>query len=223
MIIDIGAVRSDALMRSGLKLDMPGVFFSRSFAYRFLSTANPQRVLLPASMSSMLTIRRIHPDHAGLLADISHETFFDTFAALNTKKNMDKFLSQQFTREKLLAEVNEEGNLFLMAYYDEVPAGYVFLKDQMHPHIPNENAMEISRLYARKSFIGKGVGKALMQAAVAHAIEQHKTFIWLGVWEHNQRAIDFYTAFGFEKFGEQDFILGDDVQRDWVMRLKISS
>jgi ribosomal protein S18 acetylase RimI-like enzyme len=68
--------------------------------------------------------------------------------------------------------------------------------------------------------IGKGVGKILMQSCLDVAKEKSKEVVWLGVWEKNQRAIDFYTKWGFEKFGETSFLLGTDVQCDWLM-LKI--
>ncbi len=171
----------------------------------------------------MIQIRHATLNDAELIADISRETFYETYAAYNTKADMDKFMSEQFNKEKLIAQVGVDGNLFLLAFENEEPAGYIFLKDETHPHIPEENAVEICRLYARSSFIGRGVGKKLMQAAVAHALAQNKTFIWLIVWKQNERAIKFYTSFGFEIFAEQDFVLGDDVQKDWGMRLKIKS
>jgi ribosomal protein S18 acetylase RimI-like enzyme len=80
------------------------------------------------------------------------------------------------------------------------------------------NAMEIARIYSMTNMIGKGVGKALMQASIDLAKEKGKEVIWLGVWEKNQRAIDFYIKWGFEKFDETDFLLGNDLQRDWLMR-----
>jgi ribosomal protein S18 acetylase RimI-like enzyme len=40
---------------------------------------------------------------------------------------------------------------------------------------------------------------------------------WLGVWEHNPRAITFYGKLGFVACGEQVFPLGNDPQRDIVM------
>lgn len=171
----------------------------------------------------MTLLRPATPSDAALIADMSRETFYDTFAEYNTEENMQQFLSERFSREQLMDEVGRPGNLFLLAFSGEEPAGYVFLKDESHPQIPGDNALEISRLYVRRPFIGKGVGKQLMQAAVHHALETHKTFVWLAVWEHNQRAIDFYHSFGFEKFSEHDFILGKDVQNDWLMRLKITS
>ena len=171
----------------------------------------------------MTEIRTATKNDAALIAAMSRETFFDTFVDHNTKEDMDKFLAEQFSTESLQQQVGAEGNSFFIAYENDQPAGYLFLKDQHHTSIPDENTIEISRLYARKSFIGKGIGKALMQKAVAYALSENKNFLWLGVWEHNQRAIDFYTSFGFEKIGEQDFVLGNDVQRDWVMKLKINS
>jgi len=41
--------------------------------------------------------------------------------------------------------------------------------------------------------------------------------VWLGVWEHNPRAIAFYRKWGFEAVGEHVFVVGTDPQRDLVM------
>ena len=158
---------------------------------------------------------------AELIADISRETFYATFAAHNSKADMDKFLSEQFSKEQLKAEVGAAGNIFLLAYTDGFPAGYVFLKDGTHLALQTTHGIEISRLYARTSFIGKGIGKVLMEGAIAQAKSMGKECIWLGVWEHNRRAIDFYLKFGFEKFSEHDFTLGDDIQKDWLMKLVV--
>jgi len=171
----------------------------------------------------MIQIRKAVSSDAELIADMSRETFYDTFAEYNTKEDMDKFLAEQFGKEYLMAQFSEKGNIFLLAYENQQPAGYVFMKESLHETLDNENVIEISRLYARTSFIGKGIGKELMTAAIAEAGQLQKEYIWLGVWEHNRRAIDFYQKFGFEKFTEQDFILGNDVQRDWVMKKVITN
>ena len=171
----------------------------------------------------MTQIRKAGFSDAELIATISRETFYDTFAGFNTKEDMDKFLSEQFSKEYLMLQVAAAGNIFLLAYADDKPAGYVFMKESTHEDLENKNTIEISRLYARTSFIGKGIGKALMDAAIAEAKQLKKEYIWLGVWEHNHRAISFYSKYGFEKFSGQDFILGNDVQRDWVMKKAITN
>jgi len=48
-----------------------------------------------------------------------------------------------------------------------------------------------------------------------------KEIVWLGVWEKNNRAISFYKKWGFEKFGEHSFTLGDDIQNDWLMKKEL--
>lgn len=169
-----------------------------------------------------LTIRYARPEDAVLIADMSHQTFYETFAADNTEADMKKFLEEQFTKGKLILEVGARENIFLLAYEGEAPAGYVKLRDGKHPpSLGHANALEIARLYALKDRIGTGVGRALMQASLDHAKARGKEVAWLGVWEKNRRAIDFYTRWGFEKFDETDFLLGDDIQRDWLMRLRL--
>lgn len=170
-----------------------------------------------AAMS--LLIRYATNDDAQLIADISHQTFYETFAAGNSKEDMDKFLNEQFTKGKLMLEVGAPENIFLLAYDNEEIAGYAKLRDSKAPLLlGNSNALEIARIYAMTHLIGKGIGRALMQACIDIAKEKGKEVIWLGVWEKNQRALDFYARWGFEKFDETGFLLGNDLQTDWLMK-----
>ncbi|MBB1283392.1 GNAT family N-acetyltransferase [Flavisolibacter sp. BT320] len=170
-----------------------------------------------------LTLRPATWEDATLVADISRQTFYDTFAADNTPENMAKFLNEQFTRGKLMLEVGSPENTFLLAYADSEIAGYLKLREgRKLPCLKNTSFIEIARLYVLKDFIGKGVGRRLMQAAIDIAKEKEKEIVWLGVWEHNHRAITFYTAWGFQKFDEVDFLLGDDIQRDWLMKRDVN-
>jgi len=167
----------------------------------------------------MITIRFATANDAELIADLSRKTFYDSFVAYNTKENMDKFLNEQFTHDALIKEVSTENNIFLLAYNDNNPVGYVRLRENnIPPSLGTNRAVEIARIYAVQESIGKGVGTAMMNKCMEIALEKNYHTIWLGVWEHNQRAIDFYTRWGFEKFDEHDFILGNDVQRDWLMK-----
>jgi diamine N-acetyltransferase len=171
-----------------------------------------------------LVIREATIDDAWLIANISHQTFYETFAAQNSKEDMDKFLNQQFTKGRLMMEVGAKGNTFLLAYDGKDIAGYVKIRDEKIPlSLGNVTALEIARIYAMASQIGKGVGSVLMQSCIDIAKQRNKEWLWLGVWEKNQRAIDFYLKWGFVKFDETDFLLGDDVQRDWLMKKKVES
>lgn len=166
-----------------------------------------------------INIRTATARDAALIADLSRSTFHETFAAQNTAENMEKFMNGQFSAALLMQEVGVPGNIFLLAFDEGEPVGYVRLRENNNPpELGTANALEIARIYATSNAIGKGVGKALMQECIRIALERKKETIWLGVWEHNQRAIDFYTRWGFTKFAEHEFLLGDDAQTDWLMK-----
>lgn len=169
-----------------------------------------------------LFIRYATKDDAALIADISRQTFYDTFAADNSPEDMEKFLSEQFTKGRLMLEVGSAGNEFLLAYKNDAVAGYAKLREGKVPvELKGRNLLEIARLYVLKEFLGERVGAQLMQHCLDIAKAKGKEVVWLGVWEKNQRAINFYHKFGFEKFGELDFLLGNDLQRDWMMKKEL--
>jgi len=169
-----------------------------------------------------LTIRLATVADGSLIADMSRQTFYETFAGQNTAENMEKFMSEQFSREKLMNEAGAPGNIFLLAFAGDVPVGYVKMREgQQKVEFGNKTAIEIARIYATGSSIGTGVGSALMQRCIDTAREMNKEIIWLGVWEKNQRAIAFYQKWGFEKFGTHVFRLGDDSQTDWLMKKEL--
>jgi ribosomal protein S18 acetylase RimI-like enzyme len=75
----------------------------------------------------------------------------------------------------------------------------------------------VQRLYVDARYHGKGVAALLMDACIDAARRYDTKALWLGVWEHNPRAIAFYAKCGFVEVGEQVFPLGGDLQRDLVM------
>ena len=169
-----------------------------------------------------LYIKEALQDDAALIADISRQTFYETFAPDNSKENMDTFMNEVFTKEALIKEVGAEGNIFMLAYDDEAPVGYVRLREgEKRTEFGNQPSVEIARIYAVTSSIGKGVGSALMKKCLEIAAETGKKIIWLGVWEKNQLAINFYHKWGFEKFATHIFPLGSDLQTDWLMKKEI--
>jgi len=171
---------------------------------------------------SHLTIRTASIADTKTIVTLSRETFFDTFSQYNTKEDMQLFLQLHFSIPAIQHELAEESNTFLLAYDGDQVAGYVKLTEGEHPVTLGDLAcIEIARLYATKPYIGKGVGKQLMQACIDLAQQKQKQVVWLGVWEHNHRAIGFYQQWGFEKFGEHDFILGHDIQNDFLMKKAI--
>ena len=76
-------------------------------------------------------------------------------------------------------------------------------------------------MYAETDLIGAGVGKTLLHTSIKIAQSEGFQTMWLGVWEFNERAIEFYRRQGFVDVGEHDFMLGSDRQTDLVMQLDL--
>lgn len=166
-----------------------------------------------------ITIRPASREDAETIADLSRVTFYETFAPANKPENMEIFLKEQFTRESLVEEVRFPTNTFFLAFSEKKLAGYVKLRDRNSPkELKGLTSLEIARIYATTEMIGKGVGKKLMETSIELAAQKMKQAVWLAVWEKNQRAIDFYTSWGFEVFSKQVFVLGNDLQKDWLMK-----
>ena len=132
-------------------------------------------------------------------------------------------MDAQLAPEQLIEEVGAPRNTFLLAWLGDEAAGYVWLYEGSElPHeLAGAEAIEISRFYATQQAIGKGVGKALMEACLGVARQKGKEWIWLCVWEHNGRAIAFYEKMGFVIFGKHIFVLGQDLQNDWEMKKRL--
>lgn len=157
-----------------------------------------------------------------VLVALSIKTFRDTFDEFNTPENMIHYINGTFTRKIIEHEMKQAGTVFFLALDDRRAAGYAKVRMSHSPDgLNSSSALEIERLYAHKQYFGKRVGHLLMQTCLAHARKKGVQTLWLGVWEKNTRAIAFYQKNGFEKFGEHTFMLGDDAQRDWLMKKEL--
>ncbi len=161
-------------------------------------------------------------EDASLLAWLAEETFRDTFAQYNDPADMDAYIAESLTAERFAAEIADPSNVWFVAEADGEPAGYAKLRaGAAHESVAGDRPVELARLYARHRFHGEGVGRALIDACFEEARKQGAVTIWLGVWEHNARAIAFYRKCGFENCGATTFILGKDVQTDTVMSRRL--
>jgi ribosomal protein S18 acetylase RimI-like enzyme len=175
-------------------------------------------------MSENVTIRTASIKDARLLSYLGAKTFQDTFMSSNTEKDMDLYLAKNFSKEQLERELKEDGTTFIIAEHNGEAVGYAKMRAQEEPEGLNEsNQIEIERIYSRKEYFGKAVGKALMGACLNLAMAAGHKVAWLGVWENNPRAISFYEKWGFRKFGTHPFVLGTDLQTDILMKKELKN
>jgi diamine N-acetyltransferase len=169
-----------------------------------------------------IKIQKVTLNEIALLQKISKESFFETFAASNTEENMKKYLETGFSIEKLTDELTDPNAAFYFAFNDNQVIGYLKLNfGNAQTELKDNNALEIERIYVLKAFHGKKVGQILYDKAIQIAKQANAAYVWLGVWEENPRAIQFYKKNGFVTFDKHIFMLGDDEQIDIMMKLQL--
>lgn len=169
-----------------------------------------------------MNIRYAMEADAQLLAELGAKTFRDTFARANTSEDIDAYLKASFSPDIQFRELSEPDVIFLIAESEGNPIGYAQLvMNSKHESIQGARPLELRRIYASQEYLGKGVGKELMKATIEEARQRGCDCVWLGVWEKNQKAIDFYKKWGFRVVGFHTFVLGEDQQNDFVMELEL--
>ena len=158
------------------------------------------------------------------LQKIGRQTFFETFSESNSEENMQKYLDEGFSTEKLTTELNDTNSEFYFAFLDEEVIGYLKLNfGESQTELKDNKALEIERIYVSKEFHGKSVGQLLYDKAIEVAKQKNVNYVWLGVWEENPRAISFYKKNGFVEFDKHIFKLGNEEQIDIMMKLNLKN
>ncbi len=164
-------------------------------------------------------LRECSIDDLSTLRNLSHSTYDDTFSHMNSPSVMDEYLKEAFNINKLQEELLNPDSLFYFLYADGQLAGYLKLNEgSAQTDIKDPESLEIERIYLTKEYQGRGLGSALMNKAIEMANARNKTYVWLGVWEKNEKALGFYQKNGFYPIGTHSFFMGPEEQTDFVLR-----
>jgi len=168
-------------------------------------------------MSAIIITKATTKDVA-IVQNIGRQTFYETFAESNTEEDMAKYLDENFSTEKVSAELNNPDSNFFIAWDEDKAIGYLKLNiGKAQTELQDETSLEIERIYVKSEYHGKRVGQILYDKALEVATAHNKQSIWLGVWEENPRAIKFYEKNGFVAFDKHIFKMGSDEQTDIMM------
>jgi ribosomal protein S18 acetylase RimI-like enzyme len=169
-------------------------------------------------MKPNITIRTATSADAEMLLEFGARTFYEAFAPTNSPESIEAYMSASFTTERLSSELSDPRATFLIAETDRAPVGYVKLLTGEAPEcVKGPAPIEIVRFYVDRQFHGGGAAHTLMQACFDHAKRFDHRTVFLGVWEHNPRAIAFYRKWKFEIVGSHVFQMGAEAQNDYWM------
>ena len=163
-------------------------------------------------------LQKITKNNVQDLQEVSIQTFTETFKDNNSEKSLNDYLNTAYELTKLEKELENPHSEFYFAYFNNELAGYLKINiNDAQSEKMGENALEVERIYIKKSFKRRGIGRHLIETAEQLAKKYQKNLMWLGVWEYNPKAIAFYETLGFKVIGAHSFFMGEEEQSDLIM------
>lgn len=159
----------------------------------------------------------VSPQQLPALEVLARASFTATFGHLYLAEHLQHHLDTTCSATYFAAEI-ERGNAVDVACADGELAGYIKYGAVGLPVVHGKADREIHRLYVRAGYQGQGIGRMLMDRALADTDLQAAPALFLGVWEHNHKAQAFYAGYGFEAVGEYLYHVGPHRDRELIMR-----
>jgi ribosomal protein S18 acetylase RimI-like enzyme len=158
------------------------------------------------------------------LISISRKTFIDAFEVENNPDDFKAYMKNAFSKEQLLMELADPHMSFYLVFSENEVLGYFKLNEnEAQRDTKDKNAIELERIYVKSTFQGNQIGHWMLNHIKHIATKKNKSYLWLGVWEKNSKAIRFYEKNGFIKFGKHPYYIGSDKQMDWLMKLNLAN
>ncbi|MBO9715084.1 GNAT family N-acetyltransferase [Sphingomonas sp.] len=152
---------------------------------------------------------------------MARQIWIETFAHGSSAEDAATYLAKAYGPEgQLLRDLGAAGIDFRLAVAGGRIVGYAKLNPVWLPD-PEPGALQLSQIYVASDWHGKGIAQQLMAWTADRARERGASALLLTVWEHNPRAIAFYRRLGFVHVGDYDFAVGEQVDRDLILRLQL--
>ena len=174
-------------------------------------------------MDSNIKIRKAVEKDYDILANLGAKIFKQTYKDKVESSDLNSYVTSVFNKAKILKEIKDPYFTILIVLKNDKPVGYAkLLKSEIPKGSRKFNGIELVRLYVLKNYTRQKIGSKLLKECIKIAKKKRFKFIWLGVWERNHNAIDFYKKSGFKLFGYHKFNFENNIHNDLLMKKKIS-
>ena len=168
-----------------------------------------------------MIIRELHPHEAPVLASLAERLFRDTYGATHAAM-LDPYCASAFAPGVQERELAEAGAGALVAEENGEPVGYAQYRRRPAPvGVADPDAMEVARFYVDRSHHGTGLAQRLMDAVLARAAADGARVVWLQAAEYNDRALRFYTKYGYRPVGRVPFDFAGVRENDHLLAIDV--
>ncbi len=168
-------------------------------------------------MTGSFTIRRARPSDAEALCEFAAQQFRATYGSDTPASDLESYIKANFSAEQQNAEIGDPSAAVFLAMLDDRVIGYAHL---ILDTVDRRSAF-LNRIYVHTDWRGRGLAMDLLKTVLHEAHRRGATRLELTVYERNARAIAFYERAGFVVTGNTTFAVGQDLQSDLVMEMKL--
>ncbi|MBF4621751.1 GNAT family N-acetyltransferase [Clavibacter sp. VKM Ac-2542] len=182
------------------------------------------------------SFRVASPADADEVAALAARTFALACPPTTTAEAIAEHIRTVLSPSRFRAHLADPAHRVVLAKVDGRPVGYTMVVAAPPADADVAGALrlrpevELSKVYLEQGSHGTGVARPLMAETLRVARElagergrDVEAGIWLGVNEHNARAIRFYERSGFRIVGTRSFRLSDAVETDHVMEQALAA
>ena len=155
------------------------------------------------------------------ITELSRKTFIETYyEATNTNQiQVLKYIDAYLNLGVIKSELQDPQNLFYIAKKGIQSVGFMKLDGRDIPKgITDKKCLRLSKLYVLNEFHGIRIGKQFVDLAKDYAKKEQYQVLWLEVWQHNAKAIQFYQHAGFVVYETCMFDYFEEPEPDFLMR-----
>jgi ribosomal protein S18 acetylase RimI-like enzyme len=154
------------------------------------------------------------PETSALAKRTWADAFGSSVSAEDHAAELEKTRSEEYFRSALATDT------ILVADLGGDLVGYVQFGDVTIPEVEAQPGDQgLHRLYVETDLHGRGIGRELLDAALAHPRLAAARRIYLAVWEKNEPARRLYESLGFRAVGTTRFRIGSETMEDLVLML----
>ena len=166
---------------------------------------------------------KVRADQLALLRELEITTYRETFGPYIAEADLEHYFAHELSLATIEKELSDPESETYFVLKDQEIAGFLKInwgKAQTEP-VDLERPFEVQRIYVLQKYHGLGLGKEMFEFALEEAQKRGFIWVWLGVWEKNFKAQNFYFKYGFERFSEHKYVTGDTVDIDWLLAKKL--
>jgi GNAT superfamily N-acetyltransferase len=169
-------------------------------------------------MTQAFALRPPSADDIAALAQLSSETFVETFGTLYSEADLSAFLESSYSHAAIAAELDNPLRRYRVADQGGRLTGYckIAFENTLDFEIAGRRAMELKQIYLRGDSQGSGIANAFMQWVDDEAAAFGADNILLSVFSGNARAQRFYARHGYTHIADTVFMVGEQADHEFI-------